>query len=105
MPEDLRACGNLGPDSSPEICMSRKAIGRKAKSARRTGTSARSPRTRKADAVETLIIAAGEALALPIEASWRAGVTFNLQLLLKHAALIGEFPLADEAEPAPVFRA
>jgi len=45
------------------------------------------------------------ALALPMDPSWHAGVTFNLQLLLKHAALIDEFSLADDAEPAPVFRA
>jgi hypothetical protein len=85
--------------------MTRKSISRKAKSARRSRTSGRPLRAKKADAAETLVAAAGQALALPIEASWRAGVTFNLQLLLKHATLVGEFPLPDEAEPAPVFRA
>jgi Protein of unknown function (DUF4089) len=88
-----------------DIRMSRKTISRKLKSARRTRSPARPQRAKKAEVVETLVTAAGEALALPIEASWRAGVTLNLQLLLKHAALIGEFPLPDEAEPAPVFRA
>jgi hypothetical protein len=52
-----------------------------------------------------MVTAAIHALALPIEASWHAGVTFNLQLLFKHAALIDEFSLPDDTEPAPVFRA
>jgi hypothetical protein len=92
--------------------MTRKSTSRKTKSVRQRRMPARPPGARKAeaaatkaDAVETLVAAAGEALALPIEATWRAGVAFNLQLLLKHAALIGDFPLPDEAEPAPVFRA
>ena len=33
------------------------------------------------------------------------GITFNLQLLFKHATLVDEFPLPDDTEPAPVFRA
>ena len=34
-----------------------------------------------------------------------AGVKFNLELILRIAALVDEFPLPDEAEPAPVFHA
>ena len=85
--------------------MRRKSISRKAKSARRLSTPARPLRAKRADAVGTLVTAAAQALPLPIEASWHAGVTFNLQLLLKHAALIDAFSLSDDAEPAPVFRA
>jgi hypothetical protein len=89
--------------------MTRKPAKRRTKSApkstRLRGTAVRKDRAKKADAVETLVTAAGQALALPIDPSWRAGVTFNLQLLLKHAASIGDFPLPDDAEPAPVFRA
>jgi hypothetical protein len=88
--------------------MTRKPIKRRTKSTRKStarGRTAAPPRAKKADAVETLVTAAGQALALPIDPSWRAGVTFNLQLLLKHAAQIGDFPLPDDAEPAPVFRA
>jgi hypothetical protein len=29
----------------------------------------------------------------------------NLQVTLRHAALVGEFALPDDAEPAPVFEA
>ena len=40
-----------------------------------------------------------------IEPEWKAAVRANLEATLKHAALIDQFPLPDEAEPAPVFRA
>jgi hypothetical protein len=85
--------------------MTRKSISRKAKSARRARTPARPLRVGKPDAIGALVAAAAQALALPMEASWHSGVTFNLQLLFKHAALVDEFSLPDGAEPAPVFRA
>jgi hypothetical protein len=85
--------------------MTRKPTKHKTKSTGRSRMAGRPARAKKADAVERLVTAAGETLALPIDASWRAGVAFNLRLLLKHAALIGDFALPDEAEPAPVFRA
>jgi hypothetical protein len=85
--------------------MARKSISRKAKSARRGRRPARPHRARKPDAIGTLVAADAQALALPMDPSWHAGVTLNLQLLLKHAALIDEFSLTDDAEPAPVFRA
>ena len=40
-----------------------------------------------------------------MDPAWEASVTFNLQLLMRHAALVNEFALPDEAEPAPLFRA
>jgi hypothetical protein len=85
--------------------MTRKPISRKAKSARRASPPARPLRSRKPDDVSTLAAAGVKALALPVEAAWHAGITFNLQLLFKHAALIDSFALPDESEPAPVFRA
>ncbi|HWZ09736.1 MAG TPA: DUF4089 domain-containing protein [Xanthobacteraceae bacterium] len=42
---------------------------------------------------------------MPIDPAWRGGVRFNLQLLLMVAARVDEFPLPDDAEPAPVFHA
>jgi len=41
---------------------------------------------------------------LPIDAAHRPGVAINLERLAQMAALVMEFPLPDEAEPAPVFR-
>ena len=85
--------------------MTRKPISRKAKSARRARPPARPLRSRKPNDVSALAAAVVKALALPVEPAWHAGITFNLQLLLKHAALIDGFALPDESEPAPVFRA
>jgi hypothetical protein len=97
--------------------MTRKSGRRKAKPARRASKPARPLRGKKIDkktakkpnntpdTIASLVAAASQPLALPIEAAWHVGVTFNLQLLFKHAALIDEFSLPDDIEPAPVFRA
>jgi len=57
------------------------------------------------DPVEALVAASAKALGLAIEPAWEPSVKFNLQLILRHAALVDEFPLPDDAEPAPVFHA
>jgi 1-carboxybiuret hydrolase subunit AtzG-like len=57
------------------------------------------------DAVDAMMIASAQALGLTLDPSWQAGIKFNLQLVLRHAALVDEFPLPDDAEPAPVFHA
>ena len=59
----------------------------------------------KRDATDALVEAAARALVLTIDPGWEAGVKFNLQLILRHAALVDEFPLPDDAEPAPIFYA
>jgi len=85
--------------------MTRKSVNRKGKSARRARAPTRPLRAKKPDAVEMLVSAGAQALALPIDPAWAAGIRFNLQLLFRHAALVDEFSLPDESEPAPVFRA
>ena len=85
--------------------MTRKTLSRKMKTARRARPPARPLRSRKPDDIGMLAAACAKALALPIEPAWRAGITFNLQLLFKHAALIDGFALPDDSEPCPVFRA
>ena len=55
--------------------------------------------------VEALVVASAQALGLTLDPAWRAGVTFNLQLILHHAALVDEFVLPDDAEPAQIFHA
>ena len=57
------------------------------------------------DALDALVEAAARALALPVEPEWRAAIRTHLEINLQHAAHIEEFPLPDEAEPAPVFKA
>ena len=55
------------------------------------------------DPLDDLIDAAARALDLPIEPAWKAAVKTNLQVTLRHGALVAEFKLPDDAEPAPVF--
>jgi hypothetical protein len=57
------------------------------------------------DPLDDYIDAVGTALALPIEESWRPAVKANLQVSLRLARLVDEFPLPDETEAASVFSA
>jgi hypothetical protein len=75
---------------------------RPVKLSRKKTTVAKPP---KADNVAALVAANAEVLGLDIKPAWRAGVTFNLGLIMRHAAVVDEFALPDEAEPAPVYRA
>jgi hypothetical protein len=59
----------------------------------------------KRDAIDSLVVANAQALGLTLDPSWQASVKFNLQLVLRHAALVDEFPLPDDAEPAEIFHA
>jgi hypothetical protein len=45
------------------------------------------------------------ALALPVDPAWYPGVRSSLAITWMLAALVAEFELPDDAEPAPVFRA
>lgn len=44
-------------------------------------------------------------LGLRLEPAWRDGVRTNLTISLRMASFVAEFPLDDEADAAPVFRA
>jgi Protein of unknown function (DUF4089) len=76
-------------------------------SANRVAKGARTRRTpvRHVDFIEDLMASGAQALGLTIEPSWRDSVKLNLRLVLDHAARVEAFPLADEAEPAPIFHA
>jgi len=71
----------------------------------KTAAKAKSPARRAHDATDALIAASAQSLRLPIDPAWYPAVRSNIQLLLKHAALVEEFLLSEETEPAPVFRA
>ena len=75
------------------------------KTARRAKSRSRSSRTKKANPLDTFITTSAQALGLTIDPAWHAAIRFNLELILAHAKLVDEFPLDDEIEPAPVFRA
>jgi len=57
------------------------------------------------DPLDAHILAATGALGLKVEKSWLRAVRGNLRVTLDQAAIVSEFPLPDDAEPAPVFRA
>ncbi|HLL29152.1 MAG TPA: DUF4089 domain-containing protein [Xanthobacteraceae bacterium] len=57
------------------------------------------------DKLDQLIEAAASALSLPIDPEWKPAIRVNLETTLKHASFVEEFPLPDDAEPAPVFKA
>ena len=77
----------------------------KAKTARKAKSPARRARVKTGDSIDALVAASAQALRLPIDPGWHPAVRTNVQLLLKHAALVEEFSLPDDTEPAPVFRA
>lgn len=57
------------------------------------------------DPLDIYIDAVADALALPIEATWKPAVRANLDVTLKMARLVQEFPLPDEIEPASIYEA
>jgi RNAse (barnase) inhibitor barstar len=59
----------------------------------------------KGEDLDALIEAAAKALRVPIESAWKHAIDANLKVSLRLAAIVEEFDLADEAEPAPVFEA
>jgi hypothetical protein len=73
------------------------------KAARATQKPARKPPVR--DPLDALVDAGAHALALPVEPAWKGAVKANLAVTLALAASFADFPLPDDAEPAPVFTA
>jgi Protein of unknown function (DUF4089) len=57
------------------------------------------------EAVAALVDAMAPLLGIIIDPAWRGAVILNLKANAAAARLVIEFPLADELEPAPVFRA
>ncbi len=85
--------------------MTRKSRTGKSRTARRARAPTRPPRAKRPDAIEALVVANAQTLALPIDPAWRPAITLNLRLLFKHAMMVDEFSLPNDTEPAPVFRA
>jgi len=57
------------------------------------------------DPLDSYIDSVAAALGLPIDPAWKPAVRANLEVSLKLARMVDEFPLPDETEPASVFRA
>jgi len=85
--------------------MAHKLKSAKRKKGRTVRALSRSGRVKKPDPLAALVDAGVATLALPIDMAWRASVQRNLQIILQHAERVDQFQLADDVEPAPVFRA
>jgi len=57
------------------------------------------------DPLDDFIAASVRTLGLSIKPDWLPAVRANLEVTLRHAALVAEFELPDDAEPAPIFTA
>ena len=55
--------------------------------------------------LDAFIEAGARALGLPLDPAWMPAIRANLKVTLSHGATAGGFPLPDEAEAAPVFKA
>jgi hypothetical protein len=58
-----------------------------------------------ADPMDDYINAVSKALALPLEEAWRPAVRANLEVSLRLARLVDEFPLPDVTEPSSIYTA
>ncbi len=58
-----------------------------------------------ADPLDDYVDAAAKTLTLPMDPAWKPAVRANLEVSLRIARLVDEFPLPDETEPASVFAA
>jgi hypothetical protein len=83
------------------------ATGKRAGSISKAATKASAPvvsrKTSPPDLLDQFIDAAAVAIDLPIDAAWKPAIKANLEVTLRLARLFGDFPLPDDAEPAPVF--
>lgn len=57
------------------------------------------------DPTDQYIEAAAKSLGIALDPDWLPMIRANLETTFRLARLVEEFPLPDEAEPAPVFRA
>jgi hypothetical protein len=85
----------------------KRKTGRKAKSARakRPRPARAATKAKRKDPIGALVTANAQALGLTLDPAWHKSIAFNLRLILRHVALVDEFALPDDAEPAPVFHA
>jgi hypothetical protein len=56
------------------------------------------------DELDEFVAASAYALRLSVDPLWAPAVRSHLEVILTHAAVVAEFKLPDDAEPAPIFR-
>ena len=57
------------------------------------------------DELDALIAAGARLLGIPVRPEWHDAIRLHLGISLDHAQNVADFPLPDETEPAPVFKA
>jgi hypothetical protein len=57
------------------------------------------------DITEAWIRSSAAMLNIPLETAWLPTIRANVEVTFRFAKLVEEFPLPDEAEPAPVYEA
>lgn len=57
------------------------------------------------DELNDYIDVVAAAMALPVDTAWKPAVRANLDVTLRMARLVQEFPLPDEIEPASIYEA
>ena len=55
--------------------------------------------------LDAFIAASARVLALPVDGDWQPAIRGNLEVIFRLAAVVADFKLPDDAEPAAVFRA
>jgi hypothetical protein len=76
-----------------------------ARKTRKVKKAARRAKPRRRDPLDDFIAAGARALGLAIDKAWLPAMRAHLQVTLRHGALVADFALPDDAEPAPVFKA
>jgi len=59
--------------------------------------------TQAGDPVDAMVAAGARSLGIPLDPAWQPAVHVHLAVCLRMGTEVAAFPLADEAEPAPVF--
>jgi hypothetical protein len=57
------------------------------------------------DLTDAWITSSAALLGLPIESAWMPSIRANVEVTFRLAKLVDDFPLPDEAEPAPIYEA
>jgi 1-carboxybiuret hydrolase subunit AtzG-like protein len=57
------------------------------------------------DDIDAWLDANAALLGIPVQPEWREGIRLHLRITRDLARRVMEFPLSDEADPAPIFRA
>ena len=57
------------------------------------------------ETLDEMIRSSAQTLGLNVRPEWLASVRAHLDVSLTHGKSVADFPLTDDAEPAPIFRA